>query len=78
MDHNASSSGITSPTDYITLEIFKSFEEIKAQMNTLGQRMDMLEMERHDGGRNEEHQLNNRREERINMNYSRYDEVNGT
>jgi len=35
MDLNASSS-ITSPTDYITLEILKTLEEIKAQMNTLG------------------------------------------
>jgi len=40
MDPNASSSGITSPTDYITHEILKVLEKIKAQMNTLGQRMD--------------------------------------
>ena len=37
MDPNASSSGITSPTDYMTLEILKALEKIKAQMNTLGQ-----------------------------------------
>ena len=42
MDPNASSSGITSPTDYMTLEILKTLEKIKAQMNTLGQRMDMF------------------------------------
>jgi len=57
MNPNASSSGITSLADYITLKILKTFEEIKAQMNTLGQRMDMLEVEPHDGGRNEERQL---------------------
>jgi len=74
MNPNASSSDITSPTDYMTLEILKTLEEIKAQMNTLGQRMDRLEVERHDGARNEEHQFNNRREDRINMNYNRYDE----
>ena len=74
MDPNASSSGITSPTDYMTLEILKTLEEIKAQMNALGQRMDRLELERHDDSRNEERQLNNRREERINRNYNRYDE----
>jgi len=27
-------------------------------MNTLGQRINILEVERHDGGRNKEHQLN--------------------
>ena len=77
MDPNASSSGITSSIDYMTLEIFKTLKEIKAQMNTLGQRMDRLEVEHHDGSRNEERQLNNRdnrREERINRNYNRYDE----
>ena len=74
MDLNASSSGITSPSDHITLEILKTLEELKAQMNTLGQRMDRLKVKRHDGARNEERQLNNRREERINMNYNRYDE----
>jgi len=57
-----------------TPKIFKTLEEIKAQMNTLGQRMDRLEVERHDGGHNEECPLNLRREERINMNYNRYDE----
>jgi len=31
-------------------------------------------VERHDGARNEERQLNNRREERINRNYNQYDE----
>jgi len=35
---------ITSLTDYITPEILKVLEEIKAQMNTLGQRMDMWEI----------------------------------
>ena len=74
MNPNASSSGITSPTDYITLEILKTLEEIKAQMNALGQRMDRMELERHDDSCNEERQLNNRREERINRNYNRYDE----
>ena len=74
MDPDASSSGVTSPTDYMTLEILKTLEEIKAQMNTLGQRMDRLELERPDNSRNEERQLNNRREERINRNYNRYDE----
>jgi len=74
MNPNVSSSSITSPTDYMTLEIFKTLEEIKAQMNTLGQRMDRLEVKRHDGAHNEERQLNNRREERINKNYNRYDE----
>ena len=73
MNPNASSSGITSPIDYMTLEILKTLEEIKAQMNALGQRMDRLELERHDDSHNEERQLNNR-EERINRNYSRYDE----
>ena len=63
MDPNASSSGITSSTDYMTLEILKTLKEIKAQMNTLGQRIDRFEVERHDGARNEERQLNNRREE---------------
>ena len=43
-------------------------------MNTLEQRMDRLEVERHDGARSEERQLNNRREERITRNYNRYDE----
>jgi len=43
-------------------------------MNTLGQRMDRLEVECHDGARNGERQLNNRLEERNNMNYNRYDE----
>ena len=71
MHPNASSSGITSPTDYMTLENFKTLEEIKAQMNTLDQRMDRLEVKRHDGARNEERQLNNHREERINKNYNR-------
>jgi len=36
MDHNACSSGITSPTDFFIPEILKIFEEIKAQVNTLG------------------------------------------
>ena len=31
-------------------------------------------MERHDRARNGERQVNNRREERMNMNYNRYDE----
>ena len=74
MDPNVSSPGITSPTDYMTLEILKTLEEIKAQMNTLGQRMDRLEVERHDGAYNEERQLNNHRDERINRNYNRLDE----
>ena len=43
-------------------------------MNTLGQIMIRLEVERRDGGRNEERQLNQRREERINRNYNPYDE----
>ena len=43
-------------------------------MHFLGQIMDRLEMEHLDGGRNEERQLNNHGEERINMNYNRYDE----
>ena len=63
MNPNASSSGVTSPTDHGTLEILKTLEKIKAQMNTLGQRMDRLEVERHDGDHNEERQLNNHREE---------------
>ena len=74
MDPNASSSGIISQTDYITPEILKALEKIKTQMKTLGQRMDKLEVERHDGGHNEERQLNNRRDERINRNYNPYDE----
>jgi len=45
MNPNASLSGITSPTDYMTLEILKTLEEIKAQMYTLGQRIDRLELE---------------------------------
>ena len=53
MNPNASSSGITSPIDYATLEILKTVEEIKAQMNTLGQKMDMLDVESRDGGHNE-------------------------
>ena len=65
IDPNAFSFGINSPTDYITPEIFKALEKIKAQMNTLGQRIDRLEVERHDGSRNEERQLNQRREKRI-------------
>ena len=73
IDPNASSF-ITSLTNYITPEILKTLEKIKAQLNTIGQRMDKLKIERHDGGRNEERQLNNRREERINKNYNRYDE----
>ena len=36
--------------------------------------MDRLEVERRDGGRNEERQLNQRREERIDMNYNWYDD----
>ena len=36
--------------------------------------MDMLVIERHDVGRNEKRQLNNRQEERINRNYNQYDE----
>jgi len=73
MDLNSFSSDITSPTDYIT-PIFKALEKLKAQINTLGQRMDRLEVERHDGGHNEERSLNLRREKRINRNYNRYDE----
>ena len=56
------------------LKFLKTLEDIKAQMNTLGQRMNRMEEERHDGARNEERQLNNRWEERNNMNYNRYDE----
>ena len=58
MDPNSSSSGIISPTNYITPEIFKTLEEIKAQMNTFDQRIDRLDIEHRDGGRNEERQLN--------------------
>jgi len=36
--------------------------------------MDRLEVERRDGGRKEESQLNQRREERINKNYNWYDD----
>jgi len=38
MDPNASSSGITTLRDYVTLEILKTLEKIKAQMNILGQK----------------------------------------
>ena len=54
MDPNASSSYITSPIYYLTPEILKILEEIKTQMNTLGQRMDRLEVEYRDGGHNKE------------------------
>jgi len=59
MGPNASSYGITSSADYLTSEILRVLEKIKAQMNTLGQRMDRLEVKRHDGGHNKERQLNN-------------------
>jgi len=42
-------------------------------MNTLGHRMDRLDVD-HDGGRNEERQLNYRREKRINRNYDWHDD----
>ena len=45
MDPNASSSGVTSLTDYIIPKILKALKKIKAQMNTLDQRMDRLEVE---------------------------------
>ena len=48
MDLNASSSDITSPTNYLILEILKILKEIKVEMNTLGQKMDKLEVEYHD------------------------------
>ena len=57
MDPNAFLSGISS-TYYFTPKILKILEEIKTQMNTLDQRMDMLEVECCDGGCNEERQLN--------------------
>ena len=44
MDPNTFSS-IISPTYYMTLEILKTLEKIKTQMNTLGQRMDRLEVD---------------------------------
>jgi len=58
MDPNASSSDITSPTNYLIPEVLKTLEEFKAQMNTFGQRMDMIEVERRDRGRNKDRQLN--------------------
>jgi len=74
MDLNTSSSSITAPTNYLIPKILKTFKEIKAQMNTLGQRMNMLEVEHRDRGRNEDRQLNQRQEERANKNYDRYDD----
>jgi len=50
MDPNASLSGITSLTDYLTPKILKTLKKIKAQMNTPGQRMDRLKVERYNEG----------------------------
>ena len=50
MDLNASLSDITLLTYYLILEIIKTLEEIKDQMNTLGQRMDKIEVKRRDRG----------------------------
>jgi len=54
MNPYASSSGIALIIDYHTPKILRTLEKIKTQMNILGQRMDNLEIEHHDGGRNEE------------------------
>jgi len=53
MNPNASSSSIISPTNSLIPEILKTLEEIKAQVNTLGQR-DRIENERHGRDRNED------------------------
>jgi len=74
IDPNASLSSITSPTEYLTLKILKTLQEIKVQINNLDQRMDMLEVEHRDGGRNEERQFNQRWEGRSNRNYDRYND----
>jgi len=78
MDPNASSSDINLLTDYLILEILKTLEKIKPQMNTLGQRMDILEIERRDRGRNEDRQLNQRWEDKINKNYDQHENDGGT
>ena len=68
MNPNAFSSGITSSTNYYIPEILKTIEKIKAQINILDQRMDRIKVEYRDRGRNEERQLNQRREDKINRN----------
>jgi len=65
MDPNTSSSGITSPTDYLIPKILKILEKIKAQLNTLDQRINIkaqIEVERRDRGRNEDRQLSQRQQ----------------
>ena len=62
MDPNAFLSGISS-TYYFTPKILKILEEIKTQMNTLDQRMDVIEVERRGRDCNEDGQTNQRRED---------------
>ena len=64
----ASSSGITSPTDFLIPEILKI-----RPVNTLGQRINMIEVERRDQDRNEDRQPNKHREDKINKNYDWYE-----
>ena len=65
---------LVSPNQQIFLipEILKTLEEIKAQVNTLGQGMNRIEIEHSDRSRNEDRQPNQRREDRINRNYDRF------
>ena len=74
MDPNSSPSGITSPTDSLIPENFKTLNEIKTQVNTLSQRMNMIEVKRRGRDCNEDCQPNQRREDRVNMNYDLYED----
>ena len=56
MNPNAFSSGITSPTYSLVPGILKTLEEIKAQVNTLGQRIDRIEVGHRGRDHNEDYQ----------------------